>query len=172
MKTFSTALLDDLTAKAVASPRKRAHFNVHGHSSDLVQRFFVVAMRDSYFRPHRHLAKSELSLFLRGRVAILMFDDSGRLTGRHDIGEGTGELGYELPRAQWHTLVVTSDAATFLEVKEGPYDPATAVEFAPWAPAEGSPEVPRFLESLRAAKAGDSIDHRRALAGTDPAEQR
>jgi cupin fold WbuC family metalloprotein len=157
MKTFSRALLDELTAKAVASPRKRAHFNIHEQASELVQRFFVVATRDSYFRPHRHLARSELALFLQGRAAVLTFDDSGRVISRHDIGAEAGELGYETPRAQWHTLIVTSDTATFLEVKEGPYDPATAVEFAPWAPAEGSPEMASFLESLRTAKAGDSL---------------
>jgi cupin fold WbuC family metalloprotein len=157
MKTFSTALLDDLAAKAAASPRRRAHFNIHEQPSELVQRFFVLAMRDAYFRPHRHLAKSELALLLQGRVAVLTFDDSGRVVSRYDVGEGTREMGYETPRAHWHTLIVTSDTATFLEVKEGPYDPATAVEFAPWAPAEGSPEVPPFLQSLRGAKAGDSL---------------
>jgi cupin fold WbuC family metalloprotein len=157
MKTFSTALFDDLAAKAAAGPRRRAHFNIHEQPSDLVQRFFVVALRDAYFRPHRHLARSELALLLQGRIAVLTFDDAGRVISRDEIGEGTGELGYETPRAQWHTLIVMSDTATFLEVKEGPYDPATAVEFAPWAPTEGAPEVPRFLESLRGAKAGDSF---------------
>jgi cupin fold WbuC family metalloprotein len=157
MRTFSTALFDDLAVKAAASPRKRAHFNIHAQPSDAVQRFFVVALRDSYFRPHRHLARCELALVLQGRVAVLTFDDAGRVTGRHDIGEGTGEMGYETPTAQWHTLIVTSDAATFLEVKEGPYDPATAVDFAAWAAAEGAPEVPGFPERLRGAKRGDSF---------------
>ena len=157
MKTFSSTLLADLATKAAASPRKRAHFNIHEHAAELVQRFFVVATRDSYFRPHRHLAKSELTLLLQGGVAVLTFDDAGRVTGRYDIGEGTQDMGYEMPRAQWHTLIVTSDSAAFLEVKEGPYDPATIVEFAAWAPAEGAPEIPRFLEDLRGARIGDSF---------------
>jgi hypothetical protein len=40
-------------------------------------------------------------------------------------------------------------------VKQGPYDPATASEFAPWAPAEGEPGVARFLAWARDARAGD-----------------
>jgi hypothetical protein len=43
----------------------------------------------------------------------------------------------------------------FLEVKEGPYDPATAVEFAAWAPAEGDAGAAGFLRWLRRAQPGD-----------------
>jgi len=40
-------------------------------------------------------------------------------------------------------------------VKQGPYDPATAVDFAPWAPAEGDPAVAQYQLWLRAARPGD-----------------
>jgi cupin fold WbuC family metalloprotein len=149
MRIFSHGLIDELAAKAAASPRKRAHLNIHEQSSDWVQRFFVVAKLDSYFRPHRHLAKSELAVVLRGRLDVLTFDDSGRVIARYEIGEGVGNMAYETPCAQWHTLLPMSETVAFLEVKEGPYDPATAVEFASWAPAEGAAETPEFLERLR-----------------------
>lgn len=96
-------------------------------------------------------------MVLRGRVDVLSFDDSGRLTSRYSIGDETGHMGYETPCATWHTLIAMSDEAAFLEVKEGPYDPATAVEFAQWAPPEGDASAPEFLERLRWAKAGDSF---------------
>jgi cupin fold WbuC family metalloprotein len=157
MKIFSHALLDELAQKAEVSPRRRAHQNVHEQSTDLVQRFFVVAQRDSYFRPHRHLAKSELAMVLRGRIDVLTFDESGRVLARYCIGENTDGMGYETPRATWHTLVPMSDVAAFLEVKEGPYDPATAVEFAPWAPPEGDAATGKFLEWLRRVRPGDAV---------------
>jgi hypothetical protein len=47
------------------------------------------------------------------------------------------------------------DGCAFLEVKEGPYDPATVVEFAAWAPAEGDASVPEFMQWLRTAQPGD-----------------
>lgn len=158
LKLFPSSLLDELAIKAAASPRRRAHHNIHQQSSDLVQRFFVVAARDSYFRPHRHLVKSELALILRGRVDVLSFDDAGHLAARYSIGGETGQMGYETPCATWHTLIAMSDAIAFLEVKEGPYDPATAVEFASWAPPEGDASAPQFLERLRSAKPGDSFN--------------
>jgi cupin fold WbuC family metalloprotein len=159
MKLFSHTLLDELSAKAAASPRLRANHNVHSGPGDLVQRFFIATRRDTYFRPHRHLTRSELALVLRGRFDVLTFDESGTVTARYEIGSETANLGFETPRATWHTLLAATDDATFLEIKEGPYDPASAAEFASWAPPEGHESVPTFLQQLRAAKPGDTMRH-------------
>ena len=154
MRLFEDKLLDELATKAAASPRRRAHFNIHGAATDAVQRFLVVAQDDSYFRPHLHRTNSELAVVLRGRLEVVTFDDAGRVLTRQEIGEGTGRFAYETPNQTWHTLFAVSAPAAFLEVKQGPYDPATAADFAPWAPAEGEGSVPRFQQWLREARAG------------------
>jgi cupin fold WbuC family metalloprotein len=156
LELLPRALLDELAAKAAASPRLRAHHNIHATPADPVQRFLVVAQRDSYFRPHRHASRSELALLLRGAVDVLLFDDSGRVLARHAVGTGADNFGYETPQGVWHTLVPGAGGCAFLEVKEGPYDPATAVQFAPWAPPEGATDVPAFQLWLRNACVGDS----------------
>lgn len=156
MKLFSQDILDDLTAKAAASPRQRAHFNIHAAPTDPVQRFFIATQKDTYFRPHRHTTKSELAWVLRGYFDVLTFDEAGAVTGRFRVGSETANLGFETPRNTWHTLLAGADGAAFLEIKEGPYDPATAAEFAPWAPAEGHDSVPAFQQWLRAAQPGSS----------------
>jgi cupin fold WbuC family metalloprotein len=159
MKLVPHALLSELAARAAASPRARAHHNIHADASDPVQRFVVLALAQSYFRPHRHVSKSELALLLRGRVDVVTFDDDGRVTARHAVGEGTDCMAYETPQGTWHTLLPGSAGAAFLEVKQGPYDPATASEFAPWAPAEGGPAVAAYLHWLRAAAPGERSPH-------------
>jgi cupin fold WbuC family metalloprotein len=156
MKVFTHALLDELAARATASPRKRAHHNVHASSDDRVQRFFVAADRGTYIRPHRHLTRSELAIAVRGRFDVVVFDESGRVIERGAVGEGTPGLGYETSLGTWHTLIAQSDGSTFLEIKEGPYDPKTAAEFAPWAPPEGDPAVGAYLDWLRTAQPGAS----------------
>ena len=156
MQVFTRALLDELAAKAKASPRKRAHHNVHAAASDVVQRFFVVADRGTYFRPHRHLTRSELAVVLRGRFDVVTLDDSGRIIQRYALGEGTPGVGYETPSGTWHTLIAQTDGATFLEIKEGPYDPQVAAEFASWAPPEGDAAVPSYLQWLREAVPGST----------------
>jgi cupin fold WbuC family metalloprotein len=155
MKLLSRTLLDELATRAAASPRGRAHHNIHLTPEDVVQRFVVLARRDSYFRPHRHASRCELAVLLRGRFDVLTFDEHGRVTGRYGVGEGTDSLAYETPQGTWHTLVPGADGGAFLEIKQGPYDPATATEFAAWAPAEGVAAVPAFLRWLRAAQPGD-----------------
>jgi cupin fold WbuC family metalloprotein len=156
MKLFDSGLLDELAAKATASPRQRAHFNIHASAADPVQRFFVVANRHSYFRPHRHLSKSELALVVRGQFDVVTFDERGTVLARYRVGGDSGSFGFETPRATWHTLIAQADGGAFLEVKEGPYNPATIVEFASWAPPEGDAAVPDFMQWLRTAQPGDA----------------
>ena len=156
LKLLPRALLDELAAKADASPRARAHHNIHATPADLVQRFLVVAQGDSYFRPHRHATRAELALLLRGGVDVLIFDDAGRVLARHAVGAGADSFAYETPPGVWHTLVPAAAGCAFLEIKEGPYDPATAVQFAAWAPPEGDAAVPAFRAWLRQARPGDA----------------
>jgi cupin fold WbuC family metalloprotein len=154
MRLFEDKLIDELAAKAAASPRRRAHFNIHAAATDAVQRFLVVAQGDSYFRPHLHRTNAELVVMLRGQIEIVTFDDAGHVVGRQQLGDGTGQFAYEMPNGTWHTLIAAGGPAAFLEVKQGPYDPATAADFAQWAPAEGEGSVPRFQQWLREAPAG------------------
>jgi cupin fold WbuC family metalloprotein len=156
MKLLSHALLDELTAKAASSERRRTHYNIHTGPADLVQRFIVVALRDSYFRPHRHTARAELALVLQGEIDVVTFDESGKLTARYAIGQGAVNLAYETLPASWHTIVVKSASAAFLEIKEGPYDPATASQFAAWAPADGDAAVRGYQQWLREARTDET----------------
>jgi cupin fold WbuC family metalloprotein len=155
MPTFPNNLLDELALKASAAPRGRAHYNIHASPADPVQRFFVVANRDSYFRPHRHHTKSELALVLRGAFDILTFGEAGVVQARWSVGVGEPAFAYETPSGTWHTLLARTDGAAFLEVKEGPYDPATAVQFAAWAPAEGEPAASACRDWIRGAQPGE-----------------
>ena len=157
MKLITADLLDQLAAAAAVSPRGRAHYNLHGSPADLVQRYLVVATRGSYFRPHRHTTRAELALVVRGRLDLIVFDATGTVTARYPLGERASNIAYEQSPGSWHTVVVECDGTAFLEVKEGPYDPASASQFASWAPAEGDPAVARFLEWLRGAAPGDSV---------------
>jgi cupin fold WbuC family metalloprotein len=157
VKLLSRTLLDELAAQAAASPRARAHHTLHATPADPVQRFVVVAGAQSYFRPHRHAARSELAVIVRGRFDVLTFDGHGQVTARYAAGDGTDTVAYETPPGTWHTLVPGADGGAFVEIKQGPYDPATAAEFAVWAPAEGHASVPHFLAWLRRAQPGDVV---------------
>lgn len=157
MKLITTDLINDLITQAGENPRRRMNHNVHAQLEDPVQRLFVAARPDSYFRPHRHPDKWEFALVISGAFELLVFDDAGRLTARQTLGSGTGTIAIELPANTWHTWLALSDDAVFFETKQGPFDPQTTSVFAPWSPAEGRPEVPPFFDRLKTAQIGEKV---------------
>lgn len=148
MKLITAEMLDELVGKAGEATRLRMNFNIHEQLSDPVQRLFIAAKPSSYFRPHRHPGKSEFAIVCRGRFDVLIFDETGLLTRRVSIGPQQNAFGLEIPADAWHTWIPRDEASVFFEVKQGPYDPATSMEFASWSPAEGSPEVAAFQARL------------------------
>jgi cupin fold WbuC family metalloprotein len=157
MKQIDKQLLDDLTAKAAASPRKRAHYNLHPVLEDPVQRLCVAIEPGTYVRPHRHADPStwEVFLLLRGSAVFLVFDDTGKVQDRVVLNEGGPVYAVELPVATWHSIASLETGTIFLEVKQGPYSAPKGGNSAAWAPAEGEPETARFEAWYRNARVGD-----------------
>ena len=148
MKLINNELIDQTLIKAASSDRKRTNSNLHDSPNDSIQRYLIATTRDSYFRPHRHPLCAETAIVLRGVFDIVVFDDQGRITERHTLSPHNGSMGFEMEANVWHCWLPRSDEGCFFEVKPGPYDPATAAEFAPWAPAEGTPEAVAFANGL------------------------
>jgi hypothetical protein len=53
----------------------------------------------------------------------------------------------------YHSFIVLEPDTVIYEVKSGPYVTSTDKSFAPWAPAEGTPEAQVYMEQLRASAA-------------------
>ena len=152
-KRITGELLAELDRKAQASPRLRTNHNLHEAPAAAVQRLAIKLRRGTYIRPHRHPRRWELGLVLQGRMDLVLFDDGGALTERVTMTPVQGTLAMELPAGTWHSYVCVSDAATFFEVKEGPYDPALS-NFAPWSPPEGDALAAPYLEWMATAAVG------------------
>jgi len=157
MKLFDIAFLDELTAKAKASPRLRSNHNVHPELSDPVQRLFIAIEPGSYVQPHRHpeLQKWELFMVVRGRLAVFLFDDQGKVLHREELVAGGPLHGLEVPANSWHCVLALESGSVFFEVKQGPYTPLSDKGFAPWAPKEGDAGVAEFQQWLVQAQPGD-----------------
>ena len=157
MKWITSELMEELTIRAGAQLRRRINHNVHESPSDPVQRLFIVTKLGSYFRPHRHPRRWEFAVVLRGRFDVVVFDDAGRVVERRPVGPGQEAVGFEMPANTWHSWIPTSEDSVFFELKQGPYDPQTAAEFAAWAPAEGAAQVPEFAARMGKAKVGELV---------------
>ena len=52
--------------------------------------------------------------------------------------------------AEWHTVVALTETAALLETKAGPFNPAAAKEYAPWAAEERAQDAAGYLNRLHA----------------------
>ena len=150
LKAIDDPLLDRLCAAAPAGPRRRRHPPVPPQGGT-GPGGGAPRGPDSYVCPHKHEDpdKVEVFLCLRGRAAVLAFDDAGRVAGVFTLSPAGPTHGAEVPPRTWHTVLALEPGTVLYEVKQGPYNPATDKKFAPWAPAEGAPEAAEYLEALK-----------------------
>lgn len=147
---LSRTELDETIAESRVSARKRIIRPYHRSNEDNLHRMFNAIQPGSYARPHRHLEppKAEAWIVLRGKLLFVAFLDDGTID--HAIVlEAEGErFGVDLVPGRYHTIVALLPDTVIYEVKSGPYARSTDKEFAPWAPAEGAPEVDAYLSNL------------------------
>jgi cupin fold WbuC family metalloprotein len=154
MKVFTAEYLNGLTTQAQANQRKRQHRNIHESYEEPCQRLFNAIEPDSYIRPHRHSndPKDELLIAIRGLMALVTFNNLGDVTASLCFGsEKYGSelaVGVEVAVNTWHTVIALEPGCILLEVKNGPFEPNSAKEYAPWAPEEGSPDTEAYLKRL------------------------
>lgn len=163
MRKISHYDLESLTSAAIASPRKRAHRNLHASFNEPCQRLLIAIERDSYIAPHRHQFSThpETLLAVRGEFSLIIFDNGGNITDVVPFGAGDDlVLGVEVAPYEWHTVVSMKAGSVLFETKSGPFVPELAKEFAPWAPREATGAVASYLEHLNAAAACDRSPRR------------
>ena len=93
--------LDELTARAQASPRLRMNLDLRNSPADGSQRMLNAIEPGTVLPIHRHPTTSETVVCLRGHFEEYFYDADGRLTEVIDMTPG----------------------AVLLEVKDGPYVP-------------------------------------------------
>lgn len=145
-------LVDDLIATAKASDRLRRNHNFHEHYEEMCQRLLNAVEPGSYIRPHRHLTppKPETFVALRGRMALVIFEDNGEIARIIPFGPELETVGVDIPAGVWHSIICLKSGSVFFETKPGPYHPAPEQDWAPWAPTEGSEGAAGYLAHLEA----------------------
>ena len=130
---------DKYVRLANASERKRINFNFHKEASDTLQRMLNVLNENTYVQPHKYENpdKREAFIILTGKVLVVEFDDTGKITEHVLLCRDTGNYGCEIPPRTWHTIICMENNSVLYELKDGPYIQETDKQFAAWAPAEG-----------------------------------
>jgi cupin fold WbuC family metalloprotein len=155
--TIDNRLLEELTARAADSPRRRANHNFHLRLDDPVQRLLNAIEPGTYIRPQRHAEPEtfEIIYVVRGTAALLLFNEQGVVTERFDLTAIGPVRGAEIPPGTWHTIASCESGTVFFEVKQGPYVPPHGTNVAAWAPPEHDADSAQFELWFRTARVGD-----------------
>ena len=143
-------LLRSVIEKARVSPRKRMNHNFHSRLDDPLQRMLNCLEPDTYIRPHKHEDpdKCEAFILLKGKVAVIEFDDYGNISSHTVLKAGTGCYGAEIAPRIYHTIIPLEEGSVVYEIKNGPYSPLNDKNFAAWAPKEGEEGCRAYAEEL------------------------
>lgn len=152
LTVLTHALLDSAVAYARESPRRRVIAPFHRDPAELLHRMLNAVQPDSYVRPHRHLdpPKAEAWIVLRGSLLFFTFHDDGRVHERCVLRAAGPAFGVDLVPGVFHSFIALEPDTVIYEVKNGPYRAHDDKAFAPWAPAEGSPQVRAYMAELLA----------------------
>lgn len=157
IQTITSSLLDELLLRAEQSARRRAIHCLHSGDWEHCHRMLNALTPGTYVRPHRHDSdhQSEAFILLRGKLALLLFDEDGNVdfTDSRILSPAEGLFGMDIPPRLWHSLVAL-EAAVIYEVKGHPaggYVQERDKNFAPWSPEEGSPESEAYLRRMEQA---------------------
>lgn len=142
--------------KGTTNARKRARLCAHPGPDDRLHEMLIVLDQGTYIRPHRHAAKTESFHIIEGELDVVVFHDDGAVREVIRMGPyGSGKaFFYRIMEPCFHSVLITTPYALFHETTNGPFDRADT-EFAAWAPAEGDPGVPAFVDRVRGLIAVD-----------------
>ena len=93
---------------------------------------------------------------LKGQLALVIFDQAGKVLEKLSMGPNQTLMGTEFSENTWHSIYPETEDVVILEVKPGPFTPATESDFASWAPKEGDQDVAGFIDWLEAASQNQS----------------
>ena len=121
---ITQALLDDLTAKAKASPRLRMNLDLRNSAEDQSQRMLNAIEPGSELPIHRHKHTSETVVCLRGRLVWEFYDELERIcTETIELSPNGQVVALNVPAGQWHTVRALESGSVILEMKDGAYEP-------------------------------------------------
>ena len=121
MAVLHQSLLDDIAAKAASSPRLRMNYNLHESFEDSVQQMFNALESGTIIPIARHIYSNETLIILRGKIRVLIYDDSKNIIEDVTLAPNSENIGYHIPKGAWHQVESLEHGTICFETREGSY---------------------------------------------------
>lgn len=132
VKCIEETLLNDITEQAQQNGRFRMNHNFHQSLDSSVQRMLNALEPDTVVPIHRHRDKEETYIVLRGSIEAMFYNNDGEVIEQFVLDPTQGKYGVHIPADTWHNLKSLEKGTVIFEIKEGPYQPLTPEDIAPW----------------------------------------
>lgn len=143
-------MVEALIEAARLDPRGRARFNLHHGDDDPLHEMVIAMTRQSLTMPHRHVGKSESLHLMRGILALVAFNDDGKVMRCMRLGPSLAPGRPQIVRfcaPVWHTVIPLSEIMVVHEVTNGPFVQGKNMEIPAWAPP--SDELETWVDRLK-----------------------
>ena len=122
-------VLDELSAKAKASPRLRMNLDLRNSENDGSQRMLNAIEPGSPERIHRHRHTSETVVCLRGKVVEEFYDELERICTDSIVLTPNGpNVAINIPAGQWHSIRAVESGSVVMSCKDGKYEPMSEAD--------------------------------------------
>ena len=123
-------------------------FCMHDTPDNKLQEMFIVRKKGDYCRPDRHADIPETHIIMRGKEAVVLFDEDGKIINIIFLDDKEGVLAYRINASIYHMTVTLSDWAVDYETKLGPFTNELN-EFPEWAPKnEETDKIEKYMKYI------------------------
>ena len=120
MMEITDELIARLLGEAALNPRLRVNVDLRNSASDASQRMLNALLPGTKVDIHRHPMSSESVVCLSGCLDEVLYDGTGKETGRIRLCPAEGKYGCQIQPSVWHTVEVFEPSVIF-EAKDGRY---------------------------------------------------
>ena len=106
------------------------HFGPDADFHDMI----ILEHKGRYYRPHKHPEHGETWHILEGRLGVLGFDDTGKITDATVLERSTNVI-YRVGLDCYHAVFPLTDVVIYHESKPGPFLGAGDAVFPEWSPS-------------------------------------
>ncbi len=124
--------IDYLKLLASKDKEQKCTMCLHNDTRAHVHEMINVYPAKAYVRPHSHPFKTESKVIIEGKLLVIIFDDTGKISDRF-IMEKDGIFTFRLDKGIIHTNIPLTDVI-FHEIIEGPFVGKNDSVFPKWAP--------------------------------------
>lgn len=122
IEIINSQLLNEVSAKAKASPRLRINYNFHQSLDEKCHRMLNALEPGTEIPIHRHPTKDETIVILEGKAKVFTYNSRGTMDSYVLLDRDGGHYGVNIPKNTWHTITCDKPCVLF-ECKEGPFVP-------------------------------------------------